>query len=127
MYRTITIVTSVILLTEQRQPHTLSKGPEFIDDIKLDFQTTPISAKLRTLLNIAEHVRQNGKKVTDGDIQVARNEGATDREIHDTVMIAAAFSMYNRYVDGLGTWAPAEKRSIYAYGRETGEEGYLSF
>jgi len=105
----------------------LNKGPEFIDDIKLDFQNTPIPAKLRALLNIAEHVRQNGKKVTDGDIQVARNEGATDREIHDTVMIAAAFSMYNRYVDGLGTWAPAENEAYMPMGEKLAKEGYLSF
>ena len=61
---------------------------------------------MRALLKIAEKVQQSGKAVLPVDIELARKESATDREIHDTVLIAAAFCMFNRYVDGLATWTP---------------------
>jgi len=105
----------------------LNKDANFLDDIKRGFMATPVSPKLRALLNIAAHVQQGGKKVTDGDIQMARNEGATDREIHDTVLIAAAFCMYARYVDGLGTWAPAENEAYMPMGERLAKEGYLAY
>ena len=66
----------------------------------------PVSAKLRALLHIAGLVRQDGRLVSDEAVAAARAEGATDLEIHDTVLIAAAFCMYNRYVDGLATSVP---------------------
>jgi uncharacterized peroxidase-related enzyme len=97
-----------------------------IDDIKAGLQQTPISAKLRALLDIAHHVQQGGKKVTPADIEAARAQGATDKEIHDTVLIAAAFCMYNRYVDGLGTWAPKENEAYLQMGRDIATEGYGS-
>ena len=61
---------------------------------------------MKALLNIAGKVQQGGKHVTEDDVAGARSHGATDMEIHDTVLIAAVFCMANRYVDGLGTWAP---------------------
>jgi alkylhydroperoxidase/carboxymuconolactone decarboxylase family protein YurZ len=75
-------------------------------------------------LNIAHHVQQGGKKVTPADIEAARAQGATDKEIHDTVLIAAAFCMYNRYVDGLGTWAPQKNEDYMPMGRDIAEQGY---
>lgn len=85
---------------------------EMIDQIKSDFITAPISVKLKALLAIAASVQRGGKSVTEDQIELARENGATDREIHDTVLIAAAFCMFNRYVDGLNTWAP-EDRQVY--------------
>ena len=70
-----------------------------------------ISAKMKALLAIAGHVQQDGKRVTAEDVARARPEGATDQEIHDVVLIAAAFCMFNRYVDGLGTWQPKNPTS----------------
>jgi len=102
----------------------LNKDADFLDDIKQGFIKTPVSAKLRALLNIAAHVQQGGKKVTEADIAAARKEGATDREIHDTVLIAAAFCMYNRYVDGLGTWAPPGNDAYMPMGEKLAKEGY---
>ncbi len=77
-----------------------------VHHIKCDPATAPISAKLKALLKIAGHVQQGGKLVTAQDIAEARAEGATDLEIHDTVLIAANFCMMNRYVDGLATCTP---------------------
>jgi hypothetical protein len=72
-------------------------------------------------------VQKGGQFVTEDQIGKARELGATDREIHDTVLIAAAFCMFNRYVDGLGTWAP-EDRTIYINrGKQRAEEGYANY
>lgn len=98
-----------------------------IDDIKQEFQTIPISSKLRALLNIAAKVQKGGKQVLTKDIEIAKLEGAMDEEIHDTVLIAAAFCMFNRYVDGLGTWAPKENEAYQEMGRRMAFEGYVRF
>jgi hypothetical protein len=70
-------------------------------------------------------VQKGGKYVTPGDLARARQEGATDKEIHDTVLIAAAFCLYNRYVDGLATWAPGDPNVYRKNGQRLAEEGYL--
>jgi uncharacterized peroxidase-related enzyme len=97
-----------------------------IDDIKQDFKDTDISPKLRFLLDIARKVQQSGKEVEKEDIDKAKAQGATDLEIHDTVLIAAAFCMYNRYVDGLGTWAPEAKEDYDEMGKRLANDGYLN-
>ncbi|MFI7639416.1 carboxymuconolactone decarboxylase family protein [Nonomuraea sp. NPDC049400] len=81
------------------------EGMELIDQIRADLDTAPISAKLKALLAIAGAVQRSGQEVTGDHVNAARAAGATDLEIHDTVLIAAAFCMYNRYVDGLATLA----------------------
>ena len=81
--------------------HYLQCDMDSIDAIKADFQSTDISDKLKALLSIAGSVQKGGKHVSKEEIENARNLGATDFEIHDTVLIAAAFCMFNRYVDGL--------------------------
>src|SRR5579871_3974701 len=88
--------------------HYLELDIPAIDAVKKDYQSTPISDKLKALLSIAGSVQRGGKNVTAAQIEKAKSEGATDKEIHDTVLIAAAFCMYNRYVDGLATWAPED-------------------
>jgi uncharacterized peroxidase-related enzyme len=97
---------------------------EVVRQVKTDFTTAPVSPKLKALLAIAGKVQQGGKNVTPDDVEHARSLGATDLEIHDTVLIAAAFSMYNRYVDGLGTWQPRDE-SLYAQmGEHLAAQGY---
>ncbi|MGA2535468.1 MAG: peroxidase-related enzyme [Terracidiphilus sp.] len=95
-----------------------------VKQVKADFQTAPISDKLKALLVIAGKVQQDGKLVTSADVEAARKQGATDLEIHDTVLIAAAFCMYNRYVDGLGTWQPSDPALYAQMGRHLADEGY---
>jgi uncharacterized peroxidase-related enzyme len=96
-----------------------------IDAVKADPASAGISPKLRALLHIAGRVREGGKRVTSDDIAAARSEGATDLEIHDTVLIAAAFCMYNRYVDGLATWQPEDPASYRPMGKRMAHEGYI--
>ena len=86
----------------------LPAGMPLVDRVRADPATAPVSDKLRALLRIAAAVQRSGRDVTRELVDAARAEGATDVEIHDTVLIAAAFCMYNRYVDGLGTWAPED-------------------
>ena len=97
-----------------------------VDHVKTDAESAEISAKMKALLAIAGHVQQNGKHVTAEDVARARNEGATDQEIHDVVLIAAAFCMFNRYVDGLGTWQPKNPSFYTEAGKRTTELGYVN-
>ena len=103
----------------------LPGGMTLVDQVLAGPESAPITAKLAALLRIAGAVQQSGKAVREEDIAAAREEGATDLEIHDTVLIAAAFCMYNRYVDGLATTVP-EDLAPYAINAEAiVNEGYL--
>jgi uncharacterized peroxidase-related enzyme len=102
----------------------LGNDEALVQRVKTDWQNAEISAKMKALLNIAGRVQQGGKHVTAEDIAAARKHGATDLEIHDTVLIAAVFSMCNRYVDGLGTWAPEDPAFYRARAAEIVEHGY---
>jgi len=107
--------------------HHLGGNEKLIDDIKSNFESSPISDKQKSLLAIAGKVQKGGKQVTAADVERARKHGATDKEIHDTVLIAAAFCMYNRYVDGLATWAPQGAPEIYRHsGKRLAEQGYIN-
>jgi uncharacterized peroxidase-related enzyme len=97
---------------------------QFIDEIKKNFWVTSISDKMKSLLTIAGCVQIGGKNVTSELIQKAKENGATDKEIHDTVLIAAAFCMFNRYVDGLGTWAPQDRQFYVDRAPGRAAEGY---
>ena len=95
-----------------------------IDEIKAGLPNTDVSDKLRALLDIAHQVQRGGKNVTEVDVARAREFGADDQEIHDTVLIAAAFCMFNRYVDGLGTWAPQPNEAYKEMGERMALVGY---
>ncbi|MFP5079013.1 carboxymuconolactone decarboxylase family protein [Pedobacter sp. JCM 36344] len=79
-----------------------------VDEVLKDMSSAAISDKMKALLNIAGKVQILGKEVTKEDIDLAKQEGATDKELHDTVLIAAAFCMFNRYVDGLASFTPTD-------------------
>ena len=93
--------------------------------MKGNFEATALSGKMKALLNIAGKVQQGGKQVKAGDVERARREGATDKEIHSTVLIAAAFCMFNRYVDGLATWQPRDSEIYREIGQQTARLGYV--
>ena len=102
----------------------LAGNEKLVSDVMLNFQSAAISVRLKALLAIAGKVQLGGKQVAAEDIERARVQGATDKEIHDTVLIAAAFCMYNRYVDGLATWAPADPDMYRENGKRLAERGY---
>jgi uncharacterized peroxidase-related enzyme len=105
--------------------HHLEGDEALVFETKRNPEKAPISAKLKALLAIASKVQKGGKHVTSQDIEAARQQGATDIEIHDTVLIAAAFCMYNRYVDGLATWAPQDPELYRQPAARLAQEGYV--
>jgi len=106
--------------------HHLSGNYELVDAVRFDYPNAPVSPKLKALLAIAAAVQKGGRHVTEEHIALARNEGATDLEIHDTVLIAAAFCMFNRYVDGLGTFTPTDQEQYDAMGARMAAQGYIA-
>lgn len=107
--------------------HYLQCDTAFIDTVERNFHEAAVSEKMKALLSIAQKVQQGGRSVTAAQIEEAKKQGATDREIHDTVLIAAAFCMYNRYVDGLATWAPTDRQVYLDRAPRRAEEGYIDF
>jgi uncharacterized peroxidase-related enzyme len=108
----------------------LPGGADQVNQTLADAGSAPVSGKLRALLEIAGLVQLDGRMVTEEAVAKARAEGATDLEIHDTVLIAATFCMYNRYVDGLGTSTPADPahyavaaEQLVRYGYRPPDEG----
>jgi uncharacterized peroxidase-related enzyme len=106
--------------------HHLDGNEDLVIQVKADPQHAAISDKLKALLVIAGKTVEGGKRVTAEDVARARQHGATDLEIHDTVLIAAAFCMFNRYVDGLATWAPDDPDFYRARAALVAEHGYAS-
>src|SRR5690242_21802854 len=98
---------------------------KIVDDVLKDMHQANISNKMKALLNIAGKVQILGKEVTQQDVDAARNEGATDKEVHDTVLIAAAFSMFNRYVDGLASFTPTDEKEHEPMGKRMATLGYV--
>jgi hypothetical protein len=103
----------------------LGGNEKLVLDVKRDFESADISEKLKALLAIAGKVQHSGQDVVSSDVERARQCGASDLEIHDTVLIAAAFCMYNRYVDGLATWAPVDLAAYRDRAAQVGANGYL--
>jgi uncharacterized peroxidase-related enzyme len=96
-------------------------------DCVIDNMPTPLlSDKMKALLNIAGKVQMSGKSVTQKDIDEAKMYGANDRDIHDTVLIAATFSLFNRYVDGLATLTPTDPREYEPMGKRLATIGYVT-
>jgi uncharacterized peroxidase-related enzyme len=104
----------------------LPEGMALVQQVCADVQAAPVSAKVKALLGIAAAVQEGGLKVTAQLVDVARAAGATDTEIHDCVLIAAAFCMFNRYVDGLGTFAPDDPAMYAMVAQRIVENGYVA-
>lgn len=104
----------------------LNNDAELVCQVRKNLDEADISDKMKALLKIAAAVKVSGKNVTASSVFFAKEQGATDKEIHDTVLIAAAFCMFNRYVDGLATWAPDDPAVYDAIGRQRAAEGYLT-
>lgn len=106
--------------------HQLESTAEMVEQVLTEPDKAPISEKLKALLRIAASVQSDAKSVRTEDIQAARRHGATDIDIHDTVLIAAAFCMYNRYVDGLATWQPDDPALYDQIGEQRARDGYVN-
>lgn len=98
--------------------------PAVTEAVVRDPETAPVSEKMKALLQIAALTQQSGRAVTPEAVARARQAGATDREIHDTVLIAALFCLYNKYVDGLATALPADPAYYDTLGDRIVHRGY---
>jgi len=103
-----------------------NENESIVDDVLKDLTQAAVSPKIKALLNIAGKVQILGKEVSPDDVEAARAVGADDREIHDTVLIAATFSMFNRYVDGLASWTPTDPEVYTEMGQRLATNGYVS-
>ena len=99
---------------------------DVVAQVKRDVEHAAVSAKLKALLVIAGKTARGGSHVTAEDVAAARAQGASDLEIHDTVLIAAAFCMFNRYVDGLATSAPDDPDFYRRRAAVIAEHGYAA-
>jgi len=106
--------------------HHLGRDEGLVLEVKRGGEHAEVSPKLKALLAIAGKVQQGGKHVTAADVARARADGATDLEIHDTVLIAAVFCMCNRYVDGLATWAPDDPDFYRNRAAKIAQDGYVA-
>lgn len=96
-----------------------------VDLVLNDYPSAPISDKLKSLLTIAGKVQADARTVSEEDVTLARSYGAVDRDIHDTVLIAATFCMFNRYVDGLATLTPEDPGAYIPMGERMATRGYV--
>ena len=102
----------------------LGDQSNIVDELLKDEHEGVAGKKMKVLLRIAAKVQRSGREVTQEDIEAARKDGANDMDIHDTVLIAAVFSMFNRYVDGLNTTAPDDPSEYVEMGRRMAGDGY---
>lgn len=98
---------------------------ETCEAAKRDLGSATLTDKMKALLMIASKVQKSGLLVSEQDVQHAKDKGATDLEIHDTVLIAALFCLYNRYVDGLGTWTPNNPEFYHTLADRLVNRGYI--
>lgn len=98
---------------------------DVVDGVLENVSSAPLSNKMKALLNIAGKVQQSGKAVLPEDVAEARKHGAGDRDIHDTVLIAATFCMFNRYVDGLASFTPTDPKEYEPMGKRMATLGYV--
>jgi len=97
---------------------------QIVDDLLKERKVELLTEKMKALLQIAGKVQESGKSVIQEDMDNARKAGADDRDIHDTVLIAACFSMFNRYVDGLNSYTPVGETAYEEMGKRMSEKGY---
>jgi uncharacterized peroxidase-related enzyme len=102
----------------------LDGNKQLVEDVKKDHMNAPVSEKLKSLLTIAGSVQKGGRYVTEEQVENAKSLGATDKDIHDTVLIAAMFCMMNRYVDGLAASTPTDLSTYPLRAKQIAEKGY---
>ncbi|WP_328499716.1 carboxymuconolactone decarboxylase family protein [Streptomyces sp. NBC_00457] len=104
----------------------LDGGHELVDAVLANPDTAPITPRLRALLRIAAEVCGPVRPLTADTVAAARATGSDDAQIHDTVLIAAAFCMYNRYVTCLDTELPDDPGYFEEGAKLIVAQGYAS-
>jgi hypothetical protein len=94
-----------------------------VDAIKLG-SSDGFDDKMRALLHIARTVRRDPRELTLADVETAHEAGASEADVQLAVLIAAAFSMYNRMVDGFRAKTAPSAEAYRARASEIAEHGY---
>ena len=94
-----------------------------LDELKIG-SVAPFDPKMRALLHIAAVVRRNPLELEAADVEAAIAAGATDPDIQLAVLISAAFSMYNRLVDGFRAMTPPSTEAYRERAGAIAEHGY---
>jgi uncharacterized peroxidase-related enzyme len=94
-----------------------------IDTIKIG-SSDGLDPKMQALLHIARTVQRAPRELTAGDVDAAITAGASDADVQLAVLIASAFSMYNRMVDGFRAQTPPSAEAYRARASEIADFGY---
>ena len=94
-----------------------------IDEIKQG-SSNGLGEKMQALLHIARTVRREPRQLTAADVEAAKAVGASDADVQLAVLIASAFSMYNRIVEGFRAKTPPTPEAFRARAAEIAEHGY---
>jgi uncharacterized peroxidase-related enzyme len=94
-----------------------------LDELK-DGSAEGLDAKMRALLSIASIVRREPRELSSAEVGLATEAGATDADIQLAVLIAAAFSMYNRLVEGFRARTAPTPDAYRERAVEIAEHGY---
>lgn len=103
--------------------HLNERNEQTLRELK-DNQPVSVSARLKSLLELAANVQESGLNVSSNLIEKLKSNGCSDREIHDAVLITALFCMFNRYIDGLGIKSNDTLFSLNERGKHIAEYGY---
>jgi uncharacterized peroxidase-related enzyme len=98
--------------------------PDIIAQIKEKNIDSKLSPRLHMLLSIAKSVQKSGRLVSNHQLSTARDNGITDVEIHDTILISSMFCFFNRYIDGLGLISEDDSASYKERAKMIAEHGY---
>jgi uncharacterized peroxidase-related enzyme len=94
-----------------------------VDVIKVG-SSDGLGPKMQALLHIARTVRRQPLDLTQADVDAALAAGASDADTQLAVLIAAAFSMYNRMVDGFRAKTPPTAEAYRDRAAQIAEHGY---
>jgi uncharacterized peroxidase-related enzyme len=100
------------------------QSSKLVGDVKCNLEGSEASPKMKALLRIAGMVQRSGRDVTAEAVESAKRDGASEMDVHDTVLIAACFCMFNRYVDGLATEMPGDVGAFLGRGPMIAQKGY---
>jgi uncharacterized peroxidase-related enzyme len=94
-----------------------------LEDLKLG-ALHGLDRKMQALVQIARTVGRRSRDLSAEDVEAARAAGATDADVQLAVLIASAFSMYNRLVDGFRARTPTNPEAYRERAAEIAEHGY---
>jgi len=104
----------------------LADRSPWVDAVLAGGLAPDLPPRLAGLVTLARAVAASPHGRADAEAQAARQAGASDRDLHDTILVTGLFCLFNRYVDGLGVPEPASEADYGPMGRRLASQGYHS-